>query len=441
MANDETDRNATLREHLPQPGPNVSGAEAAPELCNGCTDGRDALTGLLHHRAFIEALARTRGQCRRRNEPLSLLLLDLDRFRDINTTHSHQTGDLVLVRVGALLRQACRDGDIVARYSWDRFAAALPGTTEAQALLIARRCSDKLAAGEVGGDAGTIAIRASIGAAESRAGFVESSPDLIDRAEHALAAAKQDGGRRVVAFSALTSGSLSRRRLDQASIDTVSRWVGSMRQQLRMAYLESTSALVGAVEAKDPHTRQHSLRVRDYTGELARRLGLTAAQIESLQTAAALHDVGKIGVPDAILLKPGPLTEDEFALIRQHPETALQILGHATFLSSELPTILHHHERYDGTGYPARLAGEQIPFPARILAVADALDAMSSRRSYKDVYGLNRIRNELEAGSAEQWDPAVVDAALQWLAEDPGALQGSDSAARRSTASALMPVE
>jgi putative nucleotidyltransferase with HDIG domain len=206
----------------------------------------------------------------------------------------------------------------------------------------------------------------------------------------------------------------------------VSQWIAALRQQLRTAYLESTRALVGAVEAKDPHTRQHSVRVSDAAVELARRLGLSAARIESARTAAVLHDIGKIGVPDAVLQKPGPLTADEFGLIQQHPQTALQILGGASFLSAELPTILHHHERYDGRGYPAGLAGEQIPFAARILAVADSLDAMSSERSYKPRYSLERIREELGACAGTQWDPTVVEAAADWLDSSPEALFADD---------------
>ena len=383
----------------------------------------DAAT--LNHRAFIEALSRSRGQCRRRNESLALVLLDLDRSRQVNETHSPAAGDRVLAWVGGLLRRACRDGDVVSRLSGDRFAAALPGADEAQACRIAQRCRARLADLPLTLDGATVAVSASVGVAESRPGFVERPRDLIERAEHALAQAKQAGGNRVVAFSSVANDH-SPPRLDRASVRTVSRWVSTMRQQLRQAYLESTSALVGAVEAKDPHTRQHSQRVRDFTAELARRLGLPAARIESLQTAAALHDVGKIGVPDAILQKPGPLADDEFDLIRRHPETALQIIGHASFLSAELPVILHHHERYDGRGYPAGLAGEDIPLGARILAVADSLDAMSSRRSYKTSYSLHRIRQELRECSGRQWDPVVVDAALRWLDDDPQALHGQN---------------
>jgi putative nucleotidyltransferase with HDIG domain len=190
-------------------------------------------------------------------------------------------------------------------------------------------------------------------------------------------------------------------------------------QQLKRTCVESTRALVGAVEAKDPFTRHHSLRVSGYAETLGARLRMTAAELESLKTAAVLHDVGKIGVPDAILQKPGRLTEEEYDVVKQHPETGLRILGHASFLSAELPIIRHHHERYDGGGYPSGLAGRQIPFAARVLAVADSLDAMFSSRSYKQRFDVPRVRQELKRCSGTQWDPQVVRAALQWLDESP----------------------
>lgn len=396
------------------------------------TAWRDALTGTLNHRAFLEAVNRSNGLCRRRNEPISVLLLDLDRFRKVNEDYSPAAGDRVLAWVGALLRRLCRDGDVVSRYSWDRFAAALPGSTEAQACEIAQRCQERLFGQPLRLGSVAVAVTASFGVAELSPGFIESPRDLIDRAEQALAAAKRAGGRRIVGYSTVAHSAPSRRRLDQASVETISQWIGALRQQLRTAYLESTQALVGAVEAKDPHTRQHSWRVSDATVELARRLGLSAAQVESARTAAVLHDIGKIGVPDAILRKPGPLTADEFALIQQHPQTALQILGQASFLSAELPIILHHHERYDGRGYPAGLAADQIPFAARILAVADSLDAMSSQRSYKARYSLDGICRELEACAGTQWDPTVVAAALDWLDSTPDALCGDLPKAERN---------
>ncbi|HRX83493.1 MAG TPA: HD-GYP domain-containing protein [Phycisphaerae bacterium] len=188
--------------------------------------------------------------------------------------------------------------------------------------------------------------------------------------------------------------------------------------QLRRSYLESTRALVATVEARDVYTHQHSARVARLCRCIAQRLRLSAGQIECIVTAAMLHDIGKIGVPDAILNKPGPLTEDEFDFVKRHPAIGVEILGHTTYLQNELPLILHHHERADGSGYPGGLRGDEIPFGARILAVADALDTMVTRRSYKAPMAMKQVRRELVVGRGLQFDEAVADATLAWL-DDP----------------------
>jgi diguanylate cyclase (GGDEF)-like protein len=342
-------------------------------------------------------------------------MIDLDRFSELNEAHSRAVGDRALAWIGASLKRLCRCGDFVARYRWDRFAVTLPGSGERQAGELAQRCLAHLFRAPVVLDGRRLTLRASIGVAQCAPGFVEPERDLIERAEHALAVAKQQGGGRTARASSIAEDRPSRQRLDRASLEDVSRWIGTTRQQLKRTYLESTRALVGAVEAKDPHTRRHSMTVSDYAESLGTRLRLPASQIESLKVAAILHDVGKIGVPDAILQKPGPLTDEEYDAVKQHPQTALQILGQASFLSSELPLILHHHERYDGGGYPAGLAGDEIPFGARILAVADSLDAMFSRRSYKAGLTVDRVRRELHRCAGTQWDPAAVEAAAGFL--------------------------
>jgi putative nucleotidyltransferase with HDIG domain len=187
----------------------------------------------------------------------------------------------------------------------------------------------------------------------------------------------------------------------------------------RATDVESTRAMVAAVDARDPYTRVHSVSVAAYAVAIARRMGLSAAAVESLHNAALLHDVGKIGVPDAILTKPGPLTAEEFNTVKRHPEIAIEILGHLSVLADQLPLILHHHERYDGRGYPAGLVGEKIPLGARILAVADALDTMLSQRTYKPAYNVDQVRAELIACSGRQFDPAIVQATLAILDEQP----------------------
>ena len=193
-------------------------------------------------------------------------------------------------------------------------------------------------------------------------------------------------------------------------------------QQTKRGYIEATLSLVAAVEAKEPHMRAHAQTVSRYCETLARRMELPEPRIETLKTAALLHDIGKIGVPDAVLRKPGPLTTEEFAIIKKHPETALRILRHNSFLDEELSYILHHHERYDGGGYPAGLAGENIPFGARLLCVCDSLDAMLSARSYKRGMDIDEAKSELRSCSGKQFDPRAAQAAIEWLDADPGAV-------------------
>ena len=190
-------------------------------------------------------------------------------------------------------------------------------------------------------------------------------------------------------------------------------------RQSRLMYLRSARALAAMVEARDPCTRQHSLVVSNCAVELGARLKLPPARLELLRIAALLHDIGKIGIPDAVLQKPGPLTPAEFGLIKQHPKLATDILGQAGLFDDELPIILHHHESYDGSGYPAGLAGRDIPFEARILNVADSLDAMLSPRSYKPGYGIERVRRELIACSGRQFDPRLVSVTVRWLDRHP----------------------
>jgi putative nucleotidyltransferase with HDIG domain len=195
------------------------------------------------------------------------------------------------------------------------------------------------------------------------------------------------------------------------------KWLANLRDRVQFASLEITYALAAAVEAKDSYTERHSLNVRSYCSRIARRLGLSADELETVEIAAVLHDVGKIGVPDAILAKPGPLTPCEYAVIQQHPVIGVGILRNVTLLQRVLPAILHHHERWDGGGYPAGLAGERIPRSARILHVADALDAMLSCRVYKPSLSPEEARAELTDQRGRQFDPQVVDVAEQGLGE------------------------
>ena len=185
---------------------------------------------------------------------------------------------------------------------------------------------------------------------------------------------------------------------------------------------DAVVSLLAALEAKDPYTHRHSIHVSVYAKILARALSLGDHEIHVVQTAALLHDIGKIGIPDEILKKPGRLTVDEFATMKQHSEIGAEILRPVGFLFRESVLVLHHHEWYDGTGYPGGLCGEAIPYGARIIQVADSIDAMISPRSYKPGRSIEHVMVELYKGRAKQFDPAVADVAADRLMQHPDLL-------------------
>ena len=186
-------------------------------------------------------------------------------------------------------------------------------------------------------------------------------------------------------------------------------------QKLEQAYMESIETLRYTVEAKDPYTRGHSDRVSEYSVLIGKYLGLSEKDLHTLKVGGLFHDVGKIGIPDAILLKPGKLTNDEYSEIKNHPAIGVHILSNARIFAEIIPIVKHHHERYDGFGYPSNLKGEDIPYFARIAAVADTFDAMTSRRTYRDSLGLDIVKDEINKNKGIQFDPQIADIFLNIL--------------------------
>ena len=395
------------------------GIDGGKELRADAVARVDGLTGLLTHRSFFDELARLRALCRRHSHPLAVAVIDVDVFGELNLRHGHGIGDLVLREMGAKLRRVVRDSDVLARFGGDEFALAMPETTVDQARVMAERVRGALRDLPVSLPRDARAPTVSIGLAESQSGFIESESDLVNRAIQAVQAGKRQGRDQIVAWEEITQQDAPPLEADRGSLAQMRERFSHIHQQLKQAYLESTRALVAAVEAKEPYTERHSMAVALYAEGIARIMGLSGSQIASIRTAAMLHDVGKIGIPDSVLNKPGPLTDGEYALVKRHTVMAAQILEHTSFLRSELPIIVHHHEWWDGSGYPEGLAGEAIPLGARILHVADAMDAMFSVRSYKQSFGVERVIAELRQESARQFDPIVAEAAIAWLERNP----------------------
>ena len=183
--------------------------------------------------------------------------------------------------------------------------------------------------------------------------------------------------------------------------------------KLEKAYLDSIETLRYTVEAKDPYTRGHSDRVSAYSVLLGRYLGLSEEALKTLKVGGLFHDIGKIGIPDSILLKESKLTDDEYSEIKNHPSIGAHILCNAEAFTQIVPIVKHHHERFDGNGYPGKLKGEDIPYFARIAAVADTFDAMTSRRTYRDSLALDIVRHEIEKCSGTQFDPEIAKVFLE----------------------------
>ena len=204
----------------------------------------------------------------------------------------------------------------------------------------------------------------------------------------------------------------------QKEVQKKTQEITAQHEKLERISMQIVKALSGAVDAKDTYTNGHSLRVAEYSREIARRAGLSGEMQDDIYMMGLLHDVGKIGVPDAIINKPAHLTEDEYAAIKNHPVMGARILKNIKDFPKLITGARCHHERYDGKGYPDGIAGEEIPLEARIIAVADAYDAMSSRRSYRDVLPQETVRSEIEKGKGTQFDPEVTEVVLGMIDED-----------------------
>lgn len=349
----------------------------------------DELTGLFNHRYFHERLEEEVARGLRFGTIFSLIFLDLDLFKRYNDVHGHLAGDDVLRRIGECLQSSLRSIDMAFRYGGDEFAFILPGTSSDSAYKTAERIRRQI---EEAMDAEGLLLTCSLGIASWPTDGVMRE-GLIQCADLALYHAKQWGNRSCVyldVMSANTSGTQPTSAGNKEVLSTI-------------------YALAATVDARDHYTYGHSKRVSNYAVAIAEKLGLNQERIAVLRTAALLHDIGKIGIADGILNKPGPLTDEDWKPVRAHPMLGVSILKHVEGLAPCLPGIQYHHERYDGSGYPSGLTSEHIPLDARIIAIADAYEAMTSPRPYRErTFSHEEAIEELERFMGTQFDPQLV---------------------------------
>jgi diguanylate cyclase (GGDEF)-like protein/putative nucleotidyltransferase with HDIG domain len=354
----------------------------------------DPLTGLINRRAFEELLELELERAVRAGRPMSVIVGDIDCFRSVNEQHGHAAGDAALQSVATNALKWKRRIDVAARVGGEEFALLLPETDERGAFIVAERLR-RATHRSFGED--TVGVKFSFGVATAPAHGGDAGA-LLRAADHAIAAAKDLGGDRTVIYSDEVA-----RALAHAG--------GQAGSELQLA---TVIALAEALDIRDTGTGQHSHTVGRYAELMARELGLDEEQVERVQLAGVLHDIGKIGISDGVLSKPGPLDATEWQEMYTHPEIGARLLSRPEFADLR-EWILAHHERPDGLGYPRALSGEEIPLEARILAVADAYEAMTADRCYRPALGVEAARAELEAGAGTQFDATVVRALLSAL--------------------------
>lgn len=350
----------------------------------------DELTLLYNRFHFDECINLEINRHSRYGSECSLAFLGLDNFKKYNNALGNAAGDKLLTQIGQLIKNSLRNIDPVFRYESDQFAIIMPQTSIDNALAAAERIREKILSFTL--DFQTV-VTVSIGIACWPSDGLNVD-HIIDAADSALYHAKRTGGNR----SCLVSQMLP-------SIDEMKETMSNVEKES----LNTIYALASTIEARDPYTYGHSQKVRTYAVALAESLNLPAEKLASISHAALLHDIGKIGIYDEILNKPGKLDPQEFELIKTHPELSRTIVAHVTSLTPCLQAILQHHERWDGKGYPNGIKGNAISLEGRILAIADSFDAMTSKRPYRDPLSSKKAIQELKRCAGSLFDSDLVE--------------------------------
>jgi diguanylate cyclase (GGDEF)-like protein/putative nucleotidyltransferase with HDIG domain len=394
----------------------------------------DGLTGLKTHRYFMEALEAEWRRAPRSRRPFSLIMMDLDGFKSVNDREGHLEGDKVLNTVAQVIGDRSRQSNLVARYGGDEFAMLLPDCTTEQAVGLAERLRIKLQENPY---LASRTVTASFGIAT----FPQhgATPDDILRvADCGMYLAKHEMGNSVrVAMGSGGAASLREQQLLQAYLgvavkrlfstgpDAFNQYLDHFRQANQdptrpsLPLMDTVTALAFAIDAKDHYTQGHSQAVAQLASQIGKKVGLSEDELEEIRLAGILHDIGKIGIPESLLNKPARLTPEEYEIMKSHAPLGARILEPLKVKAIERirQMVRHHHERWDGKGYPDGLKGDEIPIGARILTIADCFDTMISDRVYKKAQPVEEVLEELRLARGVHLDAKLVDAFFNTLAE------------------------
>jgi diguanylate cyclase (GGDEF)-like protein len=373
---------------------------------------KDPLTKLPTYQYFTERLEIGLRNAKKYMIPLSLILVDIDYFKSINNTYGHRIGNNLLRCFARYLKRFVRVSDILTRYVGAGFVLLLPNTPKPRALALGQRLCENIQKNPFRVREIEIKLKTSLGIICYPDDNINSVAGLIDALDKAVYRAKELGGNKVCSYEAITK--------KEKTLITKTEEVEGLKVNLKkagkkldQALLESIYAFAKAIEARDHYTGEHAEKMVSIVRNISKELGLSQDKMTSLEQAAVLHDLGKIGIDDKILRKKAKLSKKEYDQIKKHPLIGAEIIRSIHFLKEVVPFILYHHERFDGKGYVAGLKGNDIPLGARILAIADVYQALISDRPYRKAYSQKKALAIIKEGAGKQFDPDVVKALLK----------------------------
>ncbi len=363
----------------------------------------DRLTGIPNRETLLATLSAELERAARHAKPLSVAFIDIDRFKQINDTYGHNSGDAVLRQVARLVQSSVRASDSFGRYGGEEFMLILPETRPEDAVALAEELRSLVMAEPLRiADDQTVQVTISLGIAGGHGAELQLDM-VVDRADAAMYAAKSLGRNRTYLFRDLDEDAPVRRAPISADRRAQATAIG------RWANDTATQALASVLAPQPNHRGKPSDMIASLAMGIGLEMGLPPEEIERVRVAALLHDLGKIAVPEAILDKPASLSDVEWQAIGEHPRIGQVILEQASSLRDAIPVVLHHHEHFNGAGYPHGLRGNEIPIGARIVAVADAYHAMVHDRPYSAARSHEDALAELRRTAGSQFDPAVVE--------------------------------
>ncbi|MFA5311006.1 MAG: diguanylate cyclase [Candidatus Omnitrophota bacterium] len=380
----------------------------------------DSHTGLYNHRYLGEVIEAEFHRSRRFAHHLAIIMLDIDFFKSINDVYGHQFGDLVLKQFAGELKKIVRRYDIVIRFGGEEFLVISPGIDRQQVFALSQRILEDFNRHNFGNKKHAIKLKISIGAVSYPEDNAGRGMDLVNLADQILNKVKESGGNRVYLLSDLKKeDKASRRKRDSSpGINVLKSKIEKLNKRANQSLTEAILAFAKTIELKDHYTGEHVELTGHFATLIANKLGLDRDEVELIRQASILHDLGKIGISEKILLKKSKLTEKEFEEIKKHPQIGADILRPIHFLQGLIPIIFYHHARWDGKGYPRGIRGEDIPIGARIIALADVYQALTSDRPYRKAYSRLKAAKIIRSGSGTQFDPKITEIFLGILQEE-----------------------